>query len=213
MERLYQTDGLCFLSFDPLEIIEMAMQWILLLLFGLVSVKTEQSPSAREYYLRHPLIFLETNAPPRVYENEIIFLEKCREVSFSLPYHSAILSRGTKVTIAGGKLKDGFESITIQANDNKFELLIAAGSKHIRNKAFALAFSAHPIPETPKHKKLKTQSDVIREMGFPIYRKCTAESEDWFYILEFVPPFSGGSFDGWWIKLKNGRVVDMYGYM
>jgi hypothetical protein len=191
---------------------KVARNWILLilgLLYAAANVELAQSVSSRQYFLRHPLIFLNLDGPPKVYSDHIDFVEKCRELSFRQPYDSHILNRGAKVTVFVGEVRDGFEKLTIETDGSRYTLLLAATSKNTRQRAFDLAFSSRPV-HRPKL-KIKTQSDVIKLMGFPIYRRCSAEEEEWFYILEFAP-YTGVGFDGWWIKLKRGLVTDITGY-
>jgi len=96
---------------------------------------------------------------------------------------------------------------------NYHEVLLKSDAANVFRKPFKLLFSADKVPSEyrcPSH--LKTKQHIIQCFGFPIEVTRDGATERYFYILEFVGPNRFYEFDGFWIKIKNGRFENISGY-
>jgi hypothetical protein len=173
---------------------------------------------SKPYWLNHNLIFLK-DCRPVVSPRNITFNEGDCEGSSA--YSGKIFSRATKVKIYSVVRGKDFAVVRlrhwpeINELDAEYEMLLRGDSEKNFIKSFRLLFS-----ETELHNdhgascpdNVKTKAQVIKCMGFPISVSHSGGVEKYFYILEFAG-FSYLGYDGWTIEIKNGKVINVSGYI
>ena len=181
----------------------------------LAQVKNKTNPALQKpYWLNHNLIFLPSaNHLPRILPNNIVFTEGCGDDARS----GDILWKGTKIEIASISKEKGFKKMTFIAEGKKYQLLLKSGSENEYRKAFNLVFSEKEIDdesESACSSDLRTKEQVINCLGFPISKCKKGDLEQYYYILEFLGPRNPfGGYDGFWVEIKKGKVVNIYGYI
>jgi len=194
-----------------------ALVFAVLLLSGAAAANsaTAHPDFSKPYWLNYSLIFFE-GCQPQVSAAEIVFTEGTCSVH---AYEGAIFRRGTKVKIDSiSEGPDGFKLRfkywpEIYEFQNYHEVLLKSDAANVFRKPFKLLFSADKVPteyRCPSH--LKTKQHIIQCFGFPIEVTRDGATERYFYILEFVGPNRFYEFDGFWIKIKNGRFENISGY-
>jgi|SRR5688572_3943701 len=172
--------------------------------------------TSKPYWLNYSLIFLQ-GCQPRVFPDNIIFAEgTCRVEAYS----GKIFSRGTKVKIYSVVEGDGFAKVRfrywpeIYESESEYEIFLKSGSSKNFRQSFALLFSEKKVPdEYDCPDGVKTKKQVIQCLGFPISVEREGDVEKYFYILEFVGPNPFSGYDGFTLKIKRGKVIDVSGYI
>ena len=196
-------------------------QIVLVLLLSVVGHAQSEVNSkvslSKPYWLKYSLIFFH-NYQPMISPNNIIFTNGAGDVD---AYKGEILSRGTKVKIYSIREEKGLVKLTFRhwpvdyEFSTKFDVLLKNDSKKNFLKSLKLLFSEREVPkEYECAYVLKTKKQVIQCLGFPIEVTRKNDTEEYFYILEFVgPPNPFSGYDGFRVKLKRGKVIDVSGYI
>jgi hypothetical protein len=171
-------------------------------------------PSLEQRYLRHPLIFLES--PPQVFLDRIVFTSAClcrpvpEGATHDLSHAAPILRRGQPVRVVSRDRAAQRQRLEIESEGKRYELALAGVTSWERRGAFDLLFAKHPPPDATFRDDIKTRSDVVDYLGFPISTCRKGTEEYWFYFLGFAA-HDWGAYDEWCIHLKDGHVVGSEG--
>jgi hypothetical protein len=179
---------------------------ILLLLLG--SGSSAKAKSAKQYYLRHSIIYLGENLP-KVFTDQIIFTTRCVRGVDSEVYSGKILRRGTTVKIESVGAESDFAKVSFSSENQSYTILLKNNSKKDFDRSFNLIF-AQRVPKE-YYKEPRTKEELIKYYGFPISMCKEGDVEEWFYIPEFAGP--AGGYDGFWMKIKDNKIIDVYGYI
>jgi hypothetical protein len=185
------------------------------LLLSPVFFTTESHPRqqvSKTYWLRYSLIFF-YGCVPRVSRSKIVFNEGTCHVD---AYAGQILPRGSKITLKALNKEKGLARVSLAESSVEYEIHLANDSDESFRKAFNLVFLGKETSrwyDMPCSNHIKTKKQVINCLGFPISASKDKDVEEFFYILEFVGPSPFSSYDGFTIKMKNGKVIDVSGYI
>jgi hypothetical protein len=188
-----------------------------IILIGLISVASmveaySQKYVGKQYYLRHPIIYLDKNYLLKVYSDSISFTEDCICGFSQKIYSGEIFNRGAAVNIIRVENQQEYAKVQFSIQNKEREIFLKMDSKESIDKAFDHIFSEKELVKR-NYIDPKTTKEVIEEFGYPISKCKDGGVERWFYIIEFVGYSPYGGFDGFCITLKNGRVVDVTGYI
>lgn len=184
----------------------------------LAAIVTSAQTNPREkkettYWLKYSLIFF-TGCQPTVSADNITFT---RGSCSTNPYAGDILPRGTEVRVTSVSRTKPYAVVSFKRGAHDYEVALENGRKDDFRKAFDLLFTTKRLSEFYETKcpnKVETKRDVIACLGFPITITRDGDVELYFYILEFVGPGSiGGGFDGFNVKIKRNRFIDITGYI
>jgi hypothetical protein len=179
------------------------------LLFLFATSTAAEDINGKQYYLRHPLIFIGDRLP-EISPDHILFTERCIEGVEAEVYDGKILRRETPVRIDRIDRDTRPAKVHFIADNKKFTVVLKGVANKDFNRAFDLVFAPKATKES--YKGSKNKDEVIRRYGFPISICKAGDEEKWFYIVEFAATGWGG-YDGWWVKIKNGKVVGVSGYI
>jgi len=157
-----------------------------------------------EYWLRHSLVL---KGETKVFSNDVQFEWT----------DGQILNRGDRVRINLISDEGGFSRIKFSSGDKDYQLLVERTIKGLNRRAFDLIFASKPIKEYWSkyicEGKMKTRSDVLRCLGFPLdARKSVSDGktiEELYYTCWYVG--NCGGFDTYWIKIIDGKITDIAG--
>ncbi|MFN7943907.1 MAG: hypothetical protein U0Z53_00900 [Blastocatellia bacterium] len=184
---------------------------IVILLFATSVFADGESYSAKQYYLRHNIIYINSNVPT-VSPDRIVFTNDCICSFAPKVYEGKILNRSALVEITRVGKEKGFAKVIFRAKDQEYAALIKNDSEKNFKRAFSLLFSEHK-PREWNYKDPRTKKQMIEYYGFPISICKEEDVERWFYIIEFVGFSPYGAYDGFCVTVKNGKVVDLSGYI
>ena len=188
-------------------------QVAVLLVSAALPARAEQKQQfPKTHWLRYSLIFFD-GCIPRVSPNNIVFNEGTCQVN---AYAGKIIPRGARITLKSLVKDKGVAKVTLSERSTEHEIHLANESDAAFRKSFNLVFREQQVSEfydMPCAQNIKTKKQVIDCLGFPISVSTKNEIEEFFYILEFVGPGPFSSYDGFTIKMKNGKVIDVSGYI
>lgn len=160
-------------------------------------------------YVKHNLIFL--NAPPRVYPGKIIFTQE--KNICDIPLWGAVIGKGSQADIINVSNISGFVRVIIKVGDfGSFEIFLAKSMWGRFEKSFDEVFSLRAVEESLEQCEPKTEQELIKCYGHPIYR-CVKNGKKIFYYNE---NFVGSRIHGFhdiWFEIKKGIVVSEYGHI
>lgn len=185
------------------------VQIALAFLLSASAFSQNRQDQSKTYWLKHSLIFFK-DCMPRVFPDNIIFTEGDCSVS---PYQGDILSKGFSVEMDYIGEESGFAKILFKYKSKSYEVLLKNDSPKNFRKTFDLLFSRKMVSEARDCGDIKTRKQVIKCLGFPISVTRDGDVEKYFYILEFVGQSPFSSYDGFTIKIKNKKVIDVSGYI
>jgi hypothetical protein len=166
----------------------------------------------RQYFLRHPIIFLDKDILPTVYPNQIVFTDKCICGFSSNVYNGAIYNRGTSLEILEIVREPRFAKVKLLIKGETREILLAAESNKHFERSFRLIFDKKESSKR-KYFDVKTAKEAIAEYGYPISKCKDGNKQRWFYIIEFIGSSPYGGFDGFCIEFRKNIVVGVSGYI
>jgi hypothetical protein len=169
----------------------------------------------KKVFVRYNLIFV--NQPPKVYADNIVFIENQENCKASIWEY--VIGKGAEVMILDQADQGDFLRLTIAPGLHgdldilleKHDILLAKSANGDFEPAFNLAFSFDKVEETYVETcNAKTEAELIKILGFPIY-KC---HQDGFTIFYYNLGFLGcrvNSYHDICFKLKDGKVIEDYG--
>jgi hypothetical protein len=160
-------------------------------------------------YVKYNLIFL--NGPPKVYPGKIVFTKDknlCGQ-----PLWDTVIGKGAQVEIIKVSKNSRFVRVVIKASElDSFEILLAKSMWGRFEKSFHEVFSLKAVEESPGQCEPKTEQELIKCYGYPIY-KCDKDGKKIFYYNEGFVGSRIHSFHDIWFEIKKGIVVGEYGYI
>lgn len=160
-------------------------------------------------YVKHNLIFLQD--PPKVYPGKIIFTRESNLCDD--PLWGIVIGRGSQVEIVKISKLSGFERVTINASGfGSFEILLEKSKWGRFEKSFNEIFSMIAVEESNGRCEPKTEQDLIKCYGYPIY-ECNKDGRKFYYYNQ---GFVGRRIHGYhdvWIEIKSDIVVEEHGYI
>lgn len=172
----------------------------------------------KPYWLNYSLIFLD-DCRPVVSPRNIVFAEgDCQKSS---PSSGKIFPKAAKVKLYSVTRGENFSKVRfrhwpeIYELDAEYELILRSDSETNFIKSFRLLFSEREFRHdhgAACPDDVKTKAQVIKCMGFPISVSKSGDAEKYSYILEFAG-FGYLGYDGWTIEIKNGKVINVSGYI
>lgn len=202
------------LSFES----EMRRITTLFFIFMFLSVTTfaqsnsDSSALPKTYWLKYSLIFF-SGCQPIVSPSNITFDEGDCVAS---AYDGKILPRGTEVQLTSIDKNSQLAKISFTVASVGYEVLLKQKSEKQFSKAFGLLFIERKLEEFYETKcpdDIKTKRQLIRCLGFPITATRNGDVEEYFYIIEFTGSTYISSYDGFTFKIKNGKIIDLSGYI
>lgn len=175
--------------------------------------KFDSSALPKTYWLKYSLIFF-SGCEPLVSPDNIIFTEgDC----ITDAYKGKILPRGTEVKKLSIDNSNELAKVSFTVASDAYEIALTQNSEKEFRKAFKLLFTEKKLEEFYESRcpdsGIKTKKQLIRCLGFPITVTQNEEVEEYFYIIEFTGGTYISSFDGFTFKIKNGKIIDLSGYI
>jgi hypothetical protein len=160
-------------------------------------------------YVKHNLIFL--NSPPKVYSGKIIFIQE--KNLCDMPLYGFVIARGSQVEIVKMSKVPRFVRVVIKAGEfGSYEVLLAKSIWGRYEKSFNEVFSINAVEESPEQCDPKSEQELIKCFGHPIYT-CNKGGKKIFYYNEHFVGRRIHGFHDIWVEIKGGIVVGECGFI
>jgi len=192
---------------------EKGLASVLLLLIIIPSVfSTDQvlrTLVGQKVYVKHNLIFL--NDRPKVYPGNIIFANE--KDLCDKPLWGFVVGKASSIEICEMSKEPGFVRVVLNAEEfGYYEVLLATSKRGSFRKSFNEIFSTKVVAESPENCDPKTERELIKCFGYPIYACLNNGKKVFYYNERFVGRRIHG-FHDIWFEIKDGKVVNEYGYI
>lgn len=169
-----------------------------------------QNLVGRKVYVKHNLIFF--NDPPEVYPGKIIFVKETN-LCDEQPMWGFALGKTANVEIVKVVKEPEFVRVVLNADEYGYhDVLLARSKRGSYKKSFDEVFSMKPVEEAPYDREPKTEHELIKWFGYPIYTCHKGGVKILYYNERFIGRRLGGFHDTW-IVIENGKIIDMHGHI
>lgn len=189
---------------------------VLFLLFLLVvpcvvsAGKDSQKLVGLKVYVKHNLIFLKD--PPEVYPGKIIFV-KDTNLCDEQPMWGFAIGKTAQIEIVKIVKEPKFARVVLNAEEFGYhDVLLARSKLGSYKKSFNEVFSMKPVEEAPCDRDPKTEHELLKWFGYPIYTCHKGGVKILYYNERFIGRRLGGFHDTW-IVIENGKIIDMHGHI
>ncbi len=164
----------------------------------------------RKVYVKHNLIFL--NDPPEVYPGKIIFVKETN-LCDEQPMWGFAIGKAAQIEILKIIMEPEFVRVVLNAEEfGHHDILLARSKRGSYKKSFNEVFSMKPVEEAPNNRDPKTEHELLKWFGYPIYTCHKSGLKILYYNERFIGRRLGGFHDVW-IVIENGKIIDMHGYI
>jgi hypothetical protein len=164
----------------------------------------------QKVYVKHNLIFLDD--PPKVYPGQIVFVKEINICDEQSMWGFAI-GKAAQIEIVKIIKEPKFVRVVLNAEEFGYhDVLLARSKRGSFKKSFYEIFSMKPVEEAPYDREPKTEHELIKWFGYPIYTCHKGRSKIVYYNERFIGRRLGGFHDAW-LVIENGKIIDVYGYI
>lgn len=162
----------------------------------------------QKVFVKYNLIF--PGPAPKVYADEIVFIEDQQDCKATI--WEFVIGKGAEVEIVKMAKEGDFLCLAIAAGEfGNRDIFLAKSKNGDFDAAFNRAFSFNEVDDTPVEScDPKTEEELIKCLGFPIYECRQEDVTIFYYNLGFVG-CRVNSFHDIWFKLKDGKVLENWG--